>query len=116
MRMRLNNQPLVSVLMGVYYQREDLEPLQRSIASILAQTYGELELLICDDGSIQSAKEVVDAFADRDTRIRLIRAGNKITLPEKLNVCLQRADGQLIARMDDDDYSHPDRLEKQVKY
>ena len=116
MRMRLNNQPLVSVLMGVYYQREDLEPLQRSIASILAQTYGELELLICDDGSIQSAKEVIDAFADRDTRIRLIRAGNKITLPEKLNVCLQHADGQLVARMDDDDYSHPDRLEKQVKY
>ena len=38
MRMRLNNQPLVSVLMGVYYQREDLEPLQRIIASIMAQT------------------------------------------------------------------------------
>lgn len=115
MRMRQDNQPpLVSVLMGVYYQREDLKSLQRSIVSILEQTYGGLELLICDDGSTQDAKEMIDVLADQDPRIRLVRPGNKITLSEKLNACLKSANGQLIARMDDDDYSHPDRLEKQV--
>ena len=103
MRMRLNNQPLVSVLMGVYYQREDLEPLQRSIASILAQTYGELELLICDDGSIQSAKEVIDGIAEEFSEIATnavnppdeTKIGFSMSLSTEGNLCVVKGEGSV---------------------
>ena len=108
--------PLISVIMGVYYRRNNLDLLQRSIQSILSQTYHEFELLICDDGSIDTAKEMLDHFAQSNVCIRLIRRGNLFSLPEKLNICLESAQGLLIARMDDDDISHPQRFEKQAAY
>lgn len=107
---------LVSVLMGVYYRRVDTALLERSVRSILAQTHQNLELLICDDGSSDEAAALLDELARQDTRIRLLRPGNAYSLPCKLNLCLQNARGRWIARMDDDDFSHPERLEKQMNY
>lgn len=108
--------PAISVLMGVYYQSSDTTGLQRSMASILAQTYTNFEFLICDDGSSGIAKALVTKFAQTDPRIRLVRRGNLIKLPEKLNACLREATGAYIARMDDDDYAHTDRFEKQMGF
>lgn len=108
--------PLISVLMGVYYRRDSTELLHRSIQSILSQTYHRFELLICDDGSTDAAKKEIDLFVQSDMRVRLIRRENLISLPEKLNACLKLAKGALVARMDDDDFSYPDRFEKQAAY
>ena len=107
---------LVSVLMGVYYTRKNTSLLERSISSILKQSLSNLELLICDDGSSVQACTLLDTLAQRDVRIRLIRPGGVFTLPAKLNACLAEAKGEWIARMDDDDYSHPQRLELQIQY
>lgn len=112
--MQREDRPLISVLMGVYYRREDTALLCRSIQSILNQSKPDFEFLICDDGSTAEAVKVLDRFAEKDQRIHLVRPGNKYALAEKLNACLQQARGELIARMDDDDYSHPDRFEKQT--
>lgn len=106
----------ISILMGVYYRRGDTAVLERSVASMLAQTEGDFELLICDDGSSVDAMALVERMAAEDGRIRLLRPGGVASLPCKLNVCLKSAKGEWIARMDDDDYSHPDRLEKQLAY
>lgn len=106
--------PQISVIMGVLYRRSDVSLLRRSIQSILRQTWTDFEFLICDDGSNRQTIRLIDELAERDRRIRRIRPGNKITLPEKLNVCLKEARGCWIARMDDDDFSHPDRFEKQL--
>lgn len=114
MCMQQEDNPLISVLMGVYYRRKDTTLLCRSIRSILEQSNGDFELLICDDGSTEEAKRVVDRFAEKDKRIHPVRPGGKYTLAEKLNACLHQARGELIARMDDDDYAHPDRFEKQA--
>ncbi len=108
------DKPLISVLMGVYYRREDTALLCRSIRSVLEQSNPDFEFLICDDGSTAEAVKMVDHFAEQDQRIHPVRPGDKYALAEKLNACLRQAQGQLIARMDDDDYAHSDRFEKQV--
>lgn len=101
--------------MGVLYRRESLDLLCRSVTSILEQSFREFEFLICDDGSTHAAQELLEHFRMLDDRIRLIRPGGKLDLASKLNACLKAADGGYIARMDDDDYSHPDRFQKQLE-
>lgn len=114
--MRDHEIPMISVLMGIYYRRDSTELLHRSVQSILSQTYREFELLICDDGSTHAAKKEIDLFVQNDMRVRLVRRENLLSLPEKLNACLELAEGTLVARMDDDDFSYPNRFDKQVAY
>ena len=106
--------PLISVIMGVRYQREDLSLLKRSISSILSQTYTNFEFLICENSSTNAAKLCLQNYSLQDGRVRLIFGGGAVTLAEKLNRCLDEAKGDYIARMDDDDWSAPTRLEKQL--
>jgi len=106
--------PEVSVLMGVYYRRPDTALLERSVHSILAQSLRNFELLIADDGSVPEAVQRLERIAQTDARIRFIRTGGLFTLSEKLNACIRQAKGALLARMDDDDSSHPDRFAKQA--
>lgn len=108
--------PLISVLMGVYHPPDNIELLERSVRSILTQTVQNFEFLICDDGSSREAVRFLDTAASRDQRIRLIRQGNLFSLPVKLNACLREANGRWIARMDDDDYSAPQRFQIQLAY
>lgn len=105
--------PKISVLMGVYCRGPDTALLERSVQSILAQSWTDLEFFICDDGSHRAAAAYLDSVRRRDRRIRLLRRGDLITLPAKLNACLAQTESPLIARMDDDDYARPDRLSKQ---
>ena len=108
--------PVISVLMGVYYRKTDTTLLERSVRSILEQTFRDFEFLICDDGSTAEAASLLEDLAAEDSRIRLVRVGTLFSLPQKLNACLAAARGKFLARMDDDDYSHPERFEKQVAY
>lgn len=112
----MEKQPTISVLMGVRYSREDTLHLERAVQSILKQTYQNLELLICDDGSTETARSWLEKMAAQEARIRLIRDAGCLDLAKKLNLCLKSAQGEYIARMDDDDYSYPDRLEKQIRF
>ena len=112
----MSGSPTISVLMGAYYRRGDTALLERSVRSILSQSVSDLELLICDDGSSPEAARLLERLAEADARLRLIRRGSLFSLPCKLNACLAAADGRYIARMDDDDYSHPLRLEKQLAF
>lgn len=116
MPMHKGKKPLISVLMGVYYRRNDLSMLQRAVDSILNQTYGNFELLICDDGSTTEAASCLEGYAETDSRVQLIRGVKDTSLPAKLNECLGRATGVYIARMDDDDFSHPERFETQIAF
>lgn len=109
-------EPLVSVIMGVRYRREDLSLLERSVQSILDQTLGNFEFLICEWDSTEEAKARIERFAAEDKRIRMIEGNGADTLAAKLNRCLKQAKGQYIARMDDDDYSAPERFEKQIRF
>lgn len=108
--------PLISVIMGVYYHRESLTYLERSVRSILTQSEADFEFLICDDGSSEDAKHLLDSLAEEDVRICLLRPGGMLALPQKLNYCLSQASGAYIARMDDDDYSHSGRFARQITF
>jgi len=88
--------------------------LAESIESILNQTFNNFEFLIIDDGSSDRSLEIVRSFDD--TRIRLVCNDENSGLTECLNIGLQMARGEYIARMDADDISLPQRLKKQIQY
>lgn len=108
--------PLISVIMGVRYLRGDLALLDRAIRSILDQTHQNLEFLICEHDSTPSARQTLQQYAEQDHRIRLVDGAEAERLTQKLNRCLNHARGKWIARMDDDDFSKPERLERQMRW
>lgn len=104
--------PFVTVLMSCYDAAEWLEV---SILSILNQTYRNFEFLIIDDGSKDVTLSILEKFAKKDLRIKIIKKENS-GLADSLNIGLEQARGEWIARMDADDISEQNRLEKQVAY
>ena len=109
------DQPLVSVIMGVYNQM-DADTMLTAVNSILNQTYENLEFLIWDDGSCKEAASQVAALEKLDSRIRVKLCDTNNGLAFCLNECILRAKGKYIARMDADDFSLPTRIEKQVEF
>lgn len=103
--------PCVTVLMSVYNGEKYLS---EAIDSILAQTYPDFEFLIIDDASSDGSLEIVKSYVD--PRIRLIANQERMGLAANLNRGIQLAFGEYIARMDADDISMPQRLEKQVAF
>ena len=102
--------PLVSVIMPM---RNAAPFVEEAVGSILSQTWRNLELLVFDDGSTDGGGEIVSAISD--ARIRLLGTPEHAGIVSALNVCLDAARGTYIARMDADDISHRDRLDKQVR-
>jgi len=103
--------PVVTVLLSVY---NGGPYIRRAVASILAQTFGDFEFIIIDDGSTDGTAAILDAFDD--PRIRRITHPVNRGLTASLNEGLALARGQYIARQDADDVSLPDRLARQVAY
>ena len=91
--------------------------LKDAVESIINQTYDNWEMIICDDastdGTYQLAKQYKDRYPDK---IVLIQNESNKKLAYSLNRCLEKAQGEYIARMDGDDISLPERFEKQVAY
>ena len=104
--------PLVTVLMSCHNSETWLE---EAILSILEQTFTNFEFLIIDDGSSDKSLSILECFAHKDARIKLIKKSNT-GLADSLNIGLSSAQGKWIARMDADDISEPGRLEKQVNF
>ncbi len=102
--------PGVSVIMSVYNGERYLA---EAIRSILDQTFTDFEFLIVDDGSSDRSAAIMDDFAARDSRIRVIRQENR-GLIASLNRLLHEARAPLVARMDADDISLPARLDRQM--
>lgn len=89
--------------------------LADAIRSILAQSFGDFEFLILDDGSTDSSRSIIAGFAASDSRIRPIIRENR-GLIASLNQLLEEARAPLIARMDADDISHPERFSRQISF
>ncbi len=103
--------PKVSVLMSVYNGRRFL---RQAVGSILAQTMGDFEFIVIDDGSTDDTPGIL-ADCD-DPRIAVHRNDENIGLTRSLNRGLEKARGDFIARIDADDVARLDRFEKQVAY
>jgi glycosyltransferase involved in cell wall biosynthesis len=101
----------ISVLLPTY---NNSKFIFAAVKSILEQTYKNFELLIIDDGSTDNTVEVIKSF--KDSRIRLICHDKNQGLGGTLNHGLELSEYALVARMDGDDISLPERLECQLEY
>jgi len=99
--------PKVSVIMSVFNGGSYLE---KSINSILNQTFEDFEFIIINDGSIDNTLSIIESF--NDNRIRIINQEN-IGLTKSLNKGIVRSKANLIARVDADDLCDPKRLKLQ---
>lgn len=107
-------EPKISILMGIF---NCAETLPDAIDSILGQTYGHWELIMCDDGSSDNTCAVAETYRDRyPQQIILLKNPKNLGLNRTLNHCLRYATGEYIARMDGDDLSMPQRFEKEISF
>ena len=102
---------LVSILMPVYNAEKHLA---EAIESILNQSFTDFEFLIINDGSTDRSEDIILSFSD--PRIRYIKNESNLKLIKTLNKGIQLCTGKYIVRMDADDISHPERIQKQVEF
>jgi len=103
--------PRVSVVLPVF---NGAEYLQQAIDSILSQSFQDLELIAVDDASTDASLEILSQIDD--SRLLLHSNPMNLGLPGTLNVGIQLASGEYLARQDQDDYSALDRIKKQVAF
>jgi len=106
-----NNTIPITVLMSVYNGENHLE---EAIESILNQTFRNFEFIIIDDGSEDKSLTIINNYYDK--RISLLINNKNIGLSASLNNGIKLSKGKYIARMDADDISLPERLEKQYNF
>lgn len=107
----MNSPPKIPVLMSVY---NDEKTLERSIESILKQTFKNFELLINDDSSTDDSFKIIKNFSNIDSRIKFFQNENNTGLTKSLNKLIGQSSGEFIARQDSDDTSHIERFQKQI--
>lgn len=99
---------LISVIIPVY----NVEPyLRQCLDSVVGQSYGELEIILVDDGSTDSSGEICREYARRDSRIRVIRQNNAGQSAAR-NAGLDMASGKYVCFVDSDDLIATDMMEK----
>lgn len=104
--------PSVTIAMTAY----NVAPyIGAAIESLLAQTYGDFELLIVDDQSNDASRAVAERFAAADGRVQLVASGEKGRVPA-LNRILGEARGAWFAVFDADDVARPDKFERQMAF
>lgn len=111
--MNKNNTPLISVLMTVFNTERYVGD---AIKSILDQTYTNFEFIIVDDCSTDSTNKILKGYALKDQRIKIIRNKKNIKAGDSSNRGIAVCKGKYIIRMDADDWSYPDRIEKQTQF
>ncbi len=103
--------PEVTVLLSVYNGEKYL---REAIDSIRNQTFEDFEFLIVNDGSTDRTAEILQSYDD--PRIKIVDNAKNIGLTKSLNIGLRMARGEYIARMDADDVSAPERLQREVDF
>jgi glycosyltransferase involved in cell wall biosynthesis len=88
--------------------------LRAAISSVLNQSFGDFEFLIVNDGSTDKSVDIIQSYNDQ--RMRLIHNKTNVGVTRALNLGLELACGEYIARMDSDDISLVERLGKQVVF
>ena len=103
----------VTVIMAVYNEENYIE---KAILSIEEQTIDDIELIVCDDASSDETYRILLELEKKYSNIILIRNKSNKGLAYSLNRCIEIANGEYLARMDADDVSLPERIEKQLLF
>lgn len=104
--------PKISVLLPIY---NAATTLPQTVHSLCQQRFDDFEIIAINDGSEDTTPNVLDQYAKKDARIRVIHQAHS-GLIEALNLGLQHANSPYIARCDADDVMHPDRLHLQYDF
>lgn len=105
---------LVSIILPTY---NGAKWIQKSIQSVISQSYKDWELIVIDDGSTDNTATIVANMSQNDTRIKYIKNTVNSGIQKTLNNGLKQANGVYIARIDDDDmWADTDKLYKQVEF
>jgi glycosyltransferase involved in cell wall biosynthesis len=106
------NKPLVSIIIPSY-NRQDL--IVETLDSVLAQTYQNWECLIIDDGSTDQSVQVIEEYAQKDSRIKLLQRNREPKgAPTCRNIGLEQANGNYVVYLDSDDIMAPFCLAQRV--
>ena len=106
-------QEIVSVIMPAYNAARYLE---EAVASVLAQTWQNWELIIIEDASSDGTWQLVNMLAKRDARIRILRNQNNLGAAKSRNQGVMEARGDWIAFLDSDDVWEPEKLAAQIEF
>jgi glycosyltransferase involved in cell wall biosynthesis len=107
----VDNEPLISIIVPV---RDGEAFIGDTLQSALGQTYRNTELIIVDDGSRDRTRAIVDQWAERDPRVRVLTQPNRGVAAAR-NRALAAARGQFIAPLDADDLWDPSKIERQMR-
>ena len=103
----------VSIIIPVYNAEKFIG---ETIESVISQTYTNWEILILNDMSTDRSYEIIQEYAQKDGRIKVINSEKNIGVVEGRNRLINEADGEYIAFLDADDYWKEDKLEKQIEF
>lgn len=104
--------PKISVILPAYNAEETVAVALRSL---LCQTWKNLEIIVVDDCSRDATRDIVEAFAAEDQRVKLIQHSRNQGAYGARNTGLEHARGDFITIHDSDDWSHPEKLERQIE-
>ena len=107
------NKPLVSIICGFYNRELGVDV---TLPSLIRQTYQNIEIIVFDDCSTDATLEKIRAFADRDTRVKLLEHDSNVGFVNGLINAIQHAKGDFVAIQGAGDESLPPRIEMQVEY
>ena len=99
----------------VVCDKDEFFPIE-AIESILSQTFKDFEVVMIDNGSTGETRKIIDRYAERDSRIRILRNETNLGLTPALNQGIPLARGKYIARFDADDIMLPERLKKEARF
>lgn len=104
---------LVSIVV-VSYNAEKY--IKKTLLSCLNQTYGDFEILLLDNASIDGTVEIAERLSQKDARLKIFRSRENIGPYAGLNFLLDRAEGEYIAIQDHDDIWFPEKIGKQIGF
>ena len=100
--------PKITAILPTWNRAEWLE---KSIQSVLDQTFGDFELVVVDDASMDSTAEIIERYSGK---IRTIVFSENRGVSAARNAAIKNSDSEWIAFLDSDDFWHPDKLQKQI--
>ncbi|HIA47707.1 MAG TPA: glycosyltransferase [Candidatus Hydrogenedentes bacterium] len=104
--------PLISIVMPCW---NSVDTLPECLDSILVQSYSEWEMIAVNDGSKDRTEEVLESYAQRDSRIRVLSLAHLGIVKAPMHG-VELASGEYLCRMDSDDIANPERLTRQAGY
>lgn len=107
------NNEMVSIITPTYNSERYIAS---AIRSVLNQTYTEWEMIIVDDGSTDRTLDIIQSFAIRDPRIRLIILPSNGGVSNARNTAIKHSRGRYVAFLDSDDIWLPNKLERQIRF